>query len=114
VRPTEEKSANALADFLCRVWNVKWHSVENDPPDFVFEVENERWAVECTELHQYLKKEDGDISRRGVEKPLESMCERIRAKADAGRNRDYMIMATGPLREGVTTDEIGLFRDFSG
>jgi hypothetical protein len=98
MKGTEEPSAKALEQWLknCGL-GVSWEPVADDPPDFVFTVGNERWAVEATELHQYLDKEGSEISRPGVEKPLERMCKNIKAKAQVGVNRKYFISTAGPL-----------------
>src|SRR5439155_1279172 len=69
---------------------------ENGFPDFDFKVQDETWAVECTDLHQCVDAAGTATSRVGVHKGLERLCEAIRAKATPGLNRKYLITAFGP------------------
>ncbi len=103
MKGNEEASARALESLLTKLsLTCAWKPAypENDFPDFVFTVSSdsvvESWAVECTELHQYVAHRDKEKSRVGVDREIERLCENIKAKALAGSNRKYLITAMGP------------------
>ena len=99
MKGNEEASAKALEQLLTKLGlTCSWKPVkpDNSFPDFDFNVEGEKWAVECTDLHQYVDQDRKATSRIGVDKGLERLCEAIRFKAEPGVNRRYMISAFGP------------------
>lgn len=99
MKGNEEESAKALEQYLVTLGlTCSWTPATptNSFPDFVFRVEDERWAVECTELHQYIDHNGNPVSRLGVDKKLEKLCAEIRSKANPGLNRKYFISAFGP------------------
>jgi hypothetical protein len=77
---------------------VSWQPGQ-DPPDFVFTVNSEQWAVEETQLHQYIQLRNKPESRQAIEEPLARMCERIKATAQPAANRDYIIGVFGPVED---------------
>lgn len=98
VKPSEEFAAKALSSFLKEIGlEVKWEEGE-DPPDCVFLVGKERWAVEETQLHQYIQLRGDAVSRLAVDRPLEAMCERI-AGTKPRANTDYVVSVFGPVNE---------------
>lgn len=100
MKESERRAADTLAGFLVNKFKleVRWESGA-DPPDFVFTVNSERWAVEETQLHQYIQLRDKPESRQAIEEPLAAMCERIRASAKPAPNRDYLIAVFGPIQD---------------
>lgn len=107
MKGNEEASAKAFEVLLSKLGlGCTWKPVypENGFPDFEFTVTHddvsERWAVECTDLHEYIASGDKEESRVGVDTVTERLCERIKAKAIPGFNRRYIITALGP-RFGV-------------
>ena len=77
----------------------------DDPPDLVFEVENRgHWAVEVTELHQYLQMGDKTESRATVTEPLLKMCERVQAMVFGDLNKQYLIDGLGPVTKPPLRD----------
>jgi len=102
MKGNEEVSAKALKTLLEKLGrNCSYAPVypENGFPDFNFIVNGEKWAVECTDLHQYIDVDGKAASRVGSDKRLEKLCENIRAKAKPGLNRRYIIGAFGPELE---------------
>lgn len=100
MKENERRAADTLNRFLAEKFKLKvnWDSGEN-PPDFVFTVNSERWAVEETQLHQYIQLRSKAESRQAIEEPLASMCERIKASSKPAPNRDYLIAMFGPVED---------------
>ena len=100
MKQNERRAADILNAFLAGKFNLKvsWKPGEN-PPDFVFTVDSEQWAVEETQLHQYIQLRNKPESRQAIEEPLASMCERIKAAAKPAANRDYIIAVFGPVED---------------
>jgi hypothetical protein len=100
MKENERHAADILKAFLAEKLNLKvsWKPGE-DPPDFVFTVNSEQWAVEETQLHQYIQLRNKPESRQAIEEPLARMCERIRAAAKPAANRDYIIAVFGPVED---------------
>lgn len=99
MKGNEEASAKALEQLLLKLGlTCSWAPVtpSNSFPDFDFLVQDEKWAVECTDLHQYIDHDGSPSSRIGVDKGLERLCEEIRTKSNPGLNRKYLITALGP------------------
>lgn len=99
MKGNEEPSAKALEQLLTKLGlTCSWKPVEPDNsfPDFDFNVDGEKWAVECTDLHQYIEQDGKTTSRLGVDRGLERLCEAISCKAKPGTNRRYVISAFGP------------------
>lgn len=74
VSPTasEVASATALKEFLKNRGVDSNYERGDNPPDWVFFVGNERWAVEVTELHPYVVGPDGEpIGLSSVLRPIE-------------------------------------------
>lgn len=102
MKGTEKNAAKALERQLKILdLDVSWEPVTPDPPDFLFKVGSERWAVEATELHQYIDNNGEETSRLGVEKSLERMCEQIQAQAHPRVNKKYLIFASGPVNTSL-------------
>ncbi len=100
MKENEKRAAELLNGFLTGKLNLKasWKPGDN-PPDFVFTVNSEQWAVEETQLHQYVQLRNKPESRKAIEEPLASMCERIKAEAKPTPNRDYLIGVFGPIED---------------
>lgn len=100
MKGNEERCARAFHGVLRRSgMESMWVPVANDPPDLLFTVEAQRWAVEVTELHQYmtLPERSEPESRHAFERPIERLCERIQKKAKFGAQRTYLIDFRGPI-----------------
>jgi hypothetical protein len=69
----------------------------NDLPDYVFEVGKERWAVEVTELHDYVES-DGAQSAVGVEAGLRRVFDDIDRETAVSRKKPYTVFLSGPIR----------------
>jgi hypothetical protein len=100
MKENERRAADILNAFLAGKFSLKvsWKPGEN-PPDFVFMVDSEQWAVEETQLHQYIQLRNKPESRQAIEEPLARMCERIRATAKPAANRDFIIAVLGPVED---------------
>jgi hypothetical protein len=70
IRERERQVARALRRFLMqREHRCHWRPGA-DPPDFVFYVDGERWAVEETRLEQYIESDKGAMESRTIEASL--------------------------------------------
>src|ERR1700730_8758142 len=100
MKENERRAADFLSAFLVGKFNLKvsWKPGEN-PPDFIFTVNSEQWAVEETQLHQYIQLRNQPESRQAIEEPLARMCERIKTAAKPEANRDYIIAVFGPVED---------------
>ena len=76
-----------------------------DPPDADFEVDDERWAVEITELHQYIERDGREISFLGVFQSMRGILRRIRKQAAPELIIGYQVSAEGPF-EKADADQI--------
>jgi hypothetical protein len=100
MKENERRAADILSAFLTGKFNLKvnWEAGDN-PPDFVFTVNSEEWAVEETQLHQYIQHRNKPESRQAIEESLASMCERVKAATKPAANRDYVIAVFGPVED---------------
>jgi hypothetical protein len=94
MKRSEEWARKKLTEYLTQK-GVKFSSEEGEnPPDFVFVVEGEKWAVEVTELHQYI-----DVGREKstitIEHRLLGLFRKIDRKT-ASRSRGYVVSLKGP------------------
>src|SRR6266545_721711 len=84
LRPEEHLAAKAIQSFLTSLGKRnEWSPGVPDPPDLVFEVDDERWGVEVTRLFQYFS--DGGIarSRESVANPYRQLCTNLQTYAAA-------------------------------
>jgi hypothetical protein len=91
-RPHEEWVAGLLADFLIRSDQIveKWERGA-DPPDFVFLVNGERWAVEVTRADQRVRSAEGGRSRTDADAKLMAFGNGIAAKQHQRLTRPYTL-----------------------
>lgn len=108
LKGVEEPAANLLKQWLINSDHQAEWKEGDDPPDLVFEVEGlGRWAVEVTELRQYVyqdgkskdsKAQDGKaMERTTVEKSLMGMCDNIKQLVGNEPKRAYWLIANGPI-----------------
>jgi hypothetical protein len=77
LRDRERSVARALRRFLIeRGLSCIWRT-GNDPPDFVFFVGRERWAVEETSLEQYVQGLEGTVEETTITAPIHSALVRL-------------------------------------
>lgn len=101
-RPEELAAGEALSRLLREAGKaVSWAPVPKDPPDLLFHVDGEEWAVEVTGLYRFIWMRGQSQSERAMAKPLQDLCERIKADAEgsgAGLAMGYWISIQGPVR----------------
>jgi hypothetical protein len=98
LRNTEPLAAAALEGLLRRSGVPSRWEPGADPPDVVFTVAGERWAVEETQLHQYLAADDGGLlAATRFREAFETMCRRIDERTRSSRTASYTITAFLPI-----------------
>ena len=70
MRKEEKKSAELFKRYLRKEYTDVDYKPGNDPPDILFEVDGYKWAVEHTQLFQYIDQEGKSLSRVGVDKSI--------------------------------------------
>ena len=93
----EQPAAEALEALLGELGQETAWQPGDDPPDLVFRVGSERWAVEVTELHQYFDRGGVEEARIASDKQLIGMCREVQGRVADLRNRNYLISANGPV-----------------
>jgi hypothetical protein len=125
MRESEKRAAERVKIFL----EENGHSVSfesgSDPPDIVFDVDNSKWAVEHTQLHQYVDSEGNDLSGLGVHSVAYDIKERLKKKTDGKRKSSWVLGIIGPLNtkqrslieeaaeKSILHDSIDYFADIS-
>ena len=83
LRPEERQSAELFQKWLERFdLTATWEPVEHDPPDLSYTITledspSERRGVEVTGLFQYVDWDGEEGNRKGIEVPLDRLCERL-------------------------------------
>ncbi|MFH1007223.1 MAG: hypothetical protein V1800_06950 [Candidatus Latescibacterota bacterium] len=94
-----EREAKALLLELLRSEGRRVEVLKgNDPPDWLFIVDNMRWAVEVTELHQYVKtahKEEDELA--GIEARLRKFGRKLEEETREFRKCGYILFFVGPM-----------------
>lgn len=109
MKGNEEASAKAFVNFLADArLSCHWNPAkpDNDFPDFDFEVQipsrgkSERWAVECTDLHQYVSVIGQEHARIGADKKslkeLQKIARAIEEQATFPPSRRYSLWGSDP------------------
>lgn len=91
-RAHEDWAARLLAEFLTAGGQIvkKWERGA-DPPEFVFFVNDEQWAVEVTRADQRVRSADGGRSRTDADTKLSAFGKAIAAKYRQRLRRPYML-----------------------
>ena len=70
--------------------------VENDPPDIVCRVANEKWVIEVTRVDQREVQNRREKSRYQIDRPLEDFGNELRKKVERFRKRKYLLELNAP------------------
>lgn len=97
MREAEKKSANILESFLKKEGYKVSFEDGTDPPDIVFYVNEEKWAVEHTQLHQYSDFNDDEISRVGIDSQIVSFEEYINQQMKNELKNKWILAIKGPI-----------------
>lgn len=92
----EEYAAQRLCEFLRGRRSDCTYVPGDDPPDYVFEVNGARWAVEVTELHDYVDA-GRPQSSLGLVAGLKKILDDIDRETAASRKSEYTIVLKGPI-----------------
>ena len=106
LKGNEHGAAKLFEAFLVDRGEACSWSEGGDPPDLVYDVtsRNERWAVEVTELHQYIETGRGPNSRAEFDTPVSQMCDRLARKVPTTGSLRYVLSIYGPLNTLKTRD----------
>lgn len=95
MKPSEVCSQNLLVRFLEDRGHTVVTKPGDNPPDWLFTVDGNRWAVEVTELHQYL---DGPVAERlGIEEQLDRFGRKLDEQTRMFRRYSYLLYLAGPI-----------------
>ncbi len=101
LRPSERRAALALERLLLEAHcTVAWEKGPGQHlvPDLIFTVDGERWAVEETQLDQYIGDRGTPRSARALLADLEKLCQGIAKEAEAYPRAGYWMSAFAPVR----------------
>jgi hypothetical protein len=98
LRNNEPLAAEALERLLSGSGVASTWEPGPNPPDLVFTVAGKSWAVEETQLHQYLAAKTGDpLEAASFRESFAAMCRRIDEQTRSFRTDSYLITAFLPL-----------------
>ena len=96
-RNSEIVSAKEIAKKFAKVGRYGELVPGEDPPDFVFidKKSQERWAIEETQLHEYIERNGKITSIESVFQPLKKLCADLSSEVKLARN--YIITFDTPI-----------------
>jgi hypothetical protein len=133
MRPSERRAAKRLKAFLEARGHIASYESGPDPPDIIFYVDGVTWAVEHTQLHQYVDSGNGELSRPSIDARAFDLVKRLRRRTEGQRESGWILALFGPVNskrlraiecaaeqtilkddpncfESVQTDEVRLIR----
>ena len=98
-RRREKYCADKLFQFLTEAGITCEYSRGPDPPDFIFNVDSDRWAVEHTRLEERVQGAKRAISREHCTQADFQVVERLRERLGDNVNGEWYLKIQGPLQK---------------
>lgn len=102
MKKEEEIAAIALNQWLQKHgWTSEWKPVKADPPDLHFHVTTntgtQEWAVEVTQLLQYVDRDGKEMNARDVQGLIDPLCERLKSVVPSESKLGYTLLVACPF-----------------
>jgi hypothetical protein len=95
MRNEEKYCAIELQDHLVYQGHVASFKDGSDPPDIEFVVDGKLWAVEHTQLFQYVEQSGEEASRAKIDSINLAVEDRLRAKSEGNRKASWLLALYG-------------------
>lgn len=100
MKQSEKESGEYYFRYLCSKGFKPLYRKGPDPPDFVFSYDDEKHAVEVTELHEYIEHNKKEIERLTILHSIDNICQKAAKKLGSELNRRINVVITYPLEKG--------------
>jgi hypothetical protein len=102
MKKEEEIAAKAFHQWLEeRGWTSEWVPVKCDPPDLHFHVVRgvvtQEWAVEVTQLFQYVDNVGKKMNARDIQALIDPLCERLKSVLPRDSKLGYWLLVASPF-----------------